>query len=180
MSNVLSLLNASKIDVADIAPTSIQKKAAKIPVAKPNAQAFFRVHLEWHAAVVLLEWKREQNYYFVKNELWSECAAELKQVMLYATITLQNDISVWPVKLSENIWSESAREAAELAKKSWIRLRPRADRQGYDILLASGSMKEPAWPEDTTFDDIVESAFKGRVIDSLDHPVLKALRGEVE
>lgn len=178
MSNILSLLNASKIDPADITPTGLKQKAAKIPLAKPNSQSFFRVHPIWRAAVVLLEFKKEQNYYLVAEPLWGECAQELKQVMLYSTITLQNDVALWPCKISENIWSESAREAAEIATQTWVRLRPRADRQGYDVLEASGSVKDPEWP-DTTFDGLVESAFKGRMIDSLEHPVLKALRGEI-
>ena len=34
------------------------------------------------------------------------------------------------------------------------------------------------WP-DTPFRDLLRTAFKGRYIDSLDHPVLRKLRGEV-
>jgi hypothetical protein len=49
---------------------------------------------------------------------------------------------------------------------------------GYDMTYAEGKLPEPEWP-DMTWGDIVLRAFKGRLIDNLDHPVCKKLRGEV-
>jgi hypothetical protein len=39
------------------------------------------------------------------------------------------------------------------------------------------AIPDPEWPE-LTMDEIVRIAVRGRVIDTLDHPVLKKLRGE--
>jgi hypothetical protein len=39
-------------------------------------------------------------------------------------------------------------------------------------------MPEPVWP-DVPFSGLVHIAFKGRVIDTLDHPVVRRLRGEL-
>ncbi len=47
----------------------------------------------------------------------------------------------------------------------------------YDVWQTEGPLPEPQWPE-TSFKDSLRTAFKDRLIDTLDHPVLKRLRGE--
>jgi hypothetical protein len=48
----------------------------------------------------------------------------------------------------------------------------------YDVYQATGQLGEPQWPA-VPFKELLRVAFKGRFIDSLDHPVLRRLRGEV-
>ena len=48
----------------------------------------------------------------------------------------------------------------------------------YDVFEASGSIPDPEWPE-LPFREMLKLCFKDRYIDSLDHPVLQSLRGEV-
>jgi hypothetical protein len=48
----------------------------------------------------------------------------------------------------------------------------------YEVYEAVGAIPDPEWPE-VTMDEIVRIAVRGRVIDTLDHPVLKKLRGEI-
>ena len=48
----------------------------------------------------------------------------------------------------------------------------------YDVLEAAGQFPEPVWPE-VSLQQLLEIAFKGRVIDTMDHPVLRRLRGEI-
>jgi hypothetical protein len=40
-------------------------------------------------------------------------------------------------------------------------------------------LPEPTWPADLTMPDIIKIAFRGRLIETADHPVLRALRGEL-
>lgn len=49
---------------------------------------------------------------------------------------------------------------------------------GYEVFQATGGLPEPQWP-DTSFQELVDIAFKGRFIDSMDHPVLKRLMGQM-
>jgi hypothetical protein len=48
----------------------------------------------------------------------------------------------------------------------------------YEVFEATGELPEPQWPE-LPFSQILQIAFKDKYIDSLDHPVLRKLRGEV-
>ena len=42
----------------------------------------------------------------------------------------------------------------------------------------SAQFAEPVWLE-ATLQQLLEIAFKGRLIDTMDHPVLRRLRGEI-
>ena len=46
----------------------------------------------------------------------------------------------------------------------------------YEITVAECAMADPTWPE-YSFQDLVRIAFRDRIITSLDHPVIKRLRG---
>jgi len=48
---------------------------------------------------------------------------------------------------------------------------------GYDVLEAAGDIAEPNWPA-LSFQEIVDLAFRGHRIDSLGHPIIKALLGK--
>jgi hypothetical protein len=69
-------------------------------------------------------------------------------------------------------------EGVEAAKTKWVRLRTKADRQGYDIIVANGAIPEPVWPDEPV-QTILEKAFGDRFIMDLNHSVLRKLRGEL-
>jgi hypothetical protein len=48
----------------------------------------------------------------------------------------------------------------------------------YRIVVAEGTLPDPVWP-DLTLSEILAIAFKDRIIDHADHPVLRRLRGAV-
>jgi hypothetical protein len=47
---------------------------------------------------------------------------------------------------------------------------------GYRIYQAEGALTEPEWP-DRTLNEILEIAFRDRIVDSEHHPVVRRLRG---
>jgi hypothetical protein len=48
----------------------------------------------------------------------------------------------------------------------------------YDVFVAAGELGEPEWPT-APFSELLRIAFRDRLIDDLNHPVLRRLRGEV-
>jgi hypothetical protein len=74
-------------------------------------------------------------------------------------------------------WNRSALEAAAMAETQWVRVASNMALGAYEVFTASAEWHEPEWP-DTPLKEILRVAFKGRVIESLDHPVLRQLRGE--
>jgi hypothetical protein len=66
--------------------------------------------------------------------------------------------------------------AADIAQRSWIRLIPNIESGCYDVYLPEGGFQDPVWP-DKPFSDYIRLAFRDRVISTIDHPVVKKLRG---
>jgi hypothetical protein len=62
--------------------------------------------------------------------------------------------------------------------KKWIRMASNMTDGKYDVYEATGDIPDPEWP-DMEFRDMLKIAFDDRYIDSMDHPILKQLRGEV-
>ena len=66
----------------------------------------------------------------------------------------------------------------ELAKTKWLRVAANMSAGNYEAFEAVAQLGEPQWP-DMPFSEVLKIAFKDFMIDSLDHPVLKQLRGEI-
>ncbi len=73
-------------------------------------------------------------------------------------------------------WNRSALEAATIATGKWVRVAANMALGAYDVFEATGEIPPPTWPG-TSFCDLLALAFKGRLVDSVDHPVLRRLRG---
>ena len=89
---------------------------------------------------------------------------------------------LWPVRLPDEAgrlddWNTAAHEAAKRAETHWVRVAANMALGAYDIFEAVGQFPEPVWP-DLPFERLLEIGFRDRFIDSLDHPVLRRLRGE--
>ena len=103
------------------------------------------------------------------------------EAALVPTISRQSALFIWPVPLPSedgrrNAWTDTAQEAMRLAQEHWVRLMPDMGLGAYCIYRAEGQLSDPVWP-DKSFEELLEIAFKDRVIDSPDHPVVRRLRG---
>jgi hypothetical protein len=161
----------------------VKKIIITVPVKKPDKQWFVRVHPEWQLETAVLEDKEDKATYLVVPALWAELTREITRKVLFAAITTHKVLFLWPVKLPgddgrTDHWNESALEAARLAKRSWIRVCSNQALGAYDVIEAAGELHEPEWPQETSFNELVKIAFKGRIIREWEHPVLKRLRGE--
>jgi len=161
----------------------VQKALITIPIRKPNRQDFVRTHsgTDWPFQTAVLELEEDSETYLVDPSLWHEIPDEIVPRALYLTINRQGTLTLWPVKLPgqdgrTNQWNESALEAAELAKRGWVRVVSNMNLGAYEIFKATGKIPEPKWPENS-FEDIIKIAFKGKFIRSMEHPVIQRLLG---
>ncbi len=163
----------------------VKKLLLTVPVRRPSPQEFIRVHPgeDWCLQTMILELKEKRETYLVDQDLWAEMAGEIVPKVLYTVMTRSGILSLWPIRLPGedgrlDEWNRSALEAAQMAKKNWIRVSANMGLGAYDVYQAKGDIPEPEWPE-TTFTEILRVAFKDRFINSLNHPVLRGLRGEI-
>ncbi len=166
---------------------SVAKVLANVPVQKPDKAWFVRTHPDaenYSLDALVLELKQEREIYLIDPKLRDLLLDErcVRVMRLRLAVNRQGDIFVWPIPLpgvdgKSNLWNESALDAADRASKNWVRLSSNQRTSAYDIAVAS-IFEDPRWP-DKPFNEVLRIAFKGKVIDDLNHPVLRRLRGEV-
>jgi hypothetical protein len=169
-------------DAAAVAGTS--EVLSHVPIRKPNRQEFFRTHPNsetmWLSTGVFVD-RQEREVFFVTPRMREALVGEIKPVLLITTVTRQSVLLLWPLTLPtdeirRNNWFDTAREAAELAKANWVRMPADMSLGGYRIYQAQGQLSEPVWPE-KTLSEILQIAFRDRIVDSENHPVVRRLRG---
>jgi hypothetical protein len=171
----------SDLSKVAIAPTQLvgqQRIVTRVPVKKPDKQIFFRAHPTDKVETYVIEDKENRETYYVLPEVRDEIAAQglHRPVLLARVITRQAVNMLWPIGLSvdgrSNSWHETAHEARRMAEKNWIRIVPNMALGGYEIFKALAPIDEPDWSK-MTFQQLLEVAFRNRIISSLDHPVLR-------
>jgi hypothetical protein len=161
----------------------VKKLTTTVPVRKPSPQDWVRVHPdpEMRDNFPLIELKDEREEYVLAGSLLSELTGEFVSKTLYVCINRQGVLSLWPVRLPdpdgrEMDWHRSARDAAEMAMTEWVRVKSNKSLGAYEVFKSQGTLSEPVWP-DLDFQQIIRIAFRDRLITTLDHPVIKRLRG---
>jgi hypothetical protein len=165
----------------------VKKAMLTVPIRKPDKAWFVRVHPseEYALQTAVIELKEDRETYLIAPQLWPALATEttFSPRALFTAINRQGVLFLWPVRLPGSdgkldAWSQSALQAAKMAKEGWVRVAANMALGAYDVFLASAELADPDWP-DTSFRDLLSVAFKDRMISDLDHPVLRKLRGEV-
>jgi hypothetical protein len=167
----------------------VRKILLSIPVRKPGKHEFFRVNPDPDYAIDAPIYEHEnglnRDLYWIHPDLLHELRPELRWVRLFYCRSRRGVDFLWPAKLpladgsgSGRAWAESALEIADAAMKSWVRMAGNTDSGRYELFEAQGDLGEAEWL-DKSFRELIELAFKGRVIDHPDHPVLQDLYGRI-
>jgi hypothetical protein len=172
-----------RLDQSFVESAGVRKLLTTIPVRKPNPQDFVRVHPgpEYCAVVAVIELKDDRETYLVTPAIARELPGEFVMATIYTVINRQGVVSLWPVRLPASDgrvleWHRSAAEAAERAMHRWLRIKANMSLGAYEMFEASSAIPDPEWP-DLPFQELLRIAFRDRLVDRLDHPVVKRLRG---
>jgi hypothetical protein len=164
----------------------VKKLLTKIPVKKPSKQIFFRIRpgKDWRATFPIVSLRDEQEEYVVARSMQAELSTELVSKQLRLGVTKQSNLFFLPLPLPgpdgrDNAWWSSLREHADLAETFYLRVVPNQEIGAYDALVAQEAFVDPDWEltQGLTFWELIKIAFKNNLIDSLEHPVVKRLRG---
>ncbi len=153
-----------------------------IPVRKPGRRNFIRVHPDeeyrLYDVPVIEDEKKEVHILSAELEVPEDLERFVSRQNLLTCITHKGTLFLWPYKNSTNDWSKSASRIARRAVVEWVRLIPDMEANGYRVETAPAELRavQPTWPK-MTFEEILNTAFEDKCIDSLDHPVIRSLRG---
>ncbi|MCG3773785.1 MAG: hypothetical protein JW395_0599 [Nitrospira sp.] len=162
----------------------VKKVLLTIPVRKPNKTEWFRVRPgdDWRLQTTIFETEGlDRTTYIVTASLREEFGANLSAAVILTCVNRAGDVFLWRIKLPgpdgrANPWTESSMGCAVEAERGWCRMVANMGAGNYDLFTATAGWTDPKWP-DVDFPAILKIAFRDRLIDSAEHPVLRDLRG---
>jgi hypothetical protein len=169
------------------AMVGIKKVVTTVPVRKPPKQQyiFVRPGDEWRGDFGMVELKEDREFYLVDPTILPELMNECVPYTIVVYAFRGGGVGLWPIRLpgedgKTNDWWDSARELATDFEAKWIRVVANMTLGAYEGFAAIGNLGEPEWPA-YSFGELIELAFekKNRIIRSVDHIVVRKLRGEV-
>jgi hypothetical protein len=174
---IFSDLNA--LEVTPGAQIGAREITSVVPVRKPKPNEFVQVHPTYSLTAVIYEDRDEREPYYVLKEFASLMIAGAKTKLLALAVNQLGEGFIWPVPLDaessrRNDWNESHRAAYHQAKTDWTKIVAGRDR--YHVYVAEGEMPPPRWPE-KEFKELLAIGFHNRIIDRLDHPIIKDMYG---
>ncbi len=167
-------------DYTSLAP--VKKTILKVPIQKPSAQTWFQISPEpaWQIQVPVIELKQDREHYIVARDMRDELDGEWIPKLLAGVVTKQGTVMFWPIRLPGpdgklDAWNASALEIVRSFADRWIRVRSNMESGSYEAIEPVSKFPPPEWPADPQA--MFKIAFRGRVITSADHPVVRQLRG---
>jgi len=185
--NALKVPVDKKIKVTQVLST--------INVGKPSRTAFFQVRSdEGFESIELFTYApegvgKDHTPYLVMpacqsflQDLEVLFPAKFYMYIIYGSNILKVDfISQKTDKFGNlNRYHASRMEAYEVARTKWVRMYSNQEGGFYSYAFAEDILDNPIWPKKPeNLQEAIEIAFKGFVLDSMDHPIIKKLRGKL-
>lgn len=177
-----------RINPEDLDDIAVKKVLLTVPVRKPRKSEFFRVNesaaYTVDTAVLIHEQGLDRETYLLAPNMRSALPDMTVTVRLFTCLSRRDVLFLWPARLptpdgnTGRAWHTSALEAAEIAKKHWVRIQGDKELGAYVTHQAQGDLGNPIWPSQP-LKELLKIAFKERLIDTPFHDVLRELRGEM-
>jgi len=163
-----------------------------IPHRKPNKQSFIRVSPDpaHRIQLAMLEVESgvggDKELFVVLPEVVpgiADLPGLSHRLVVLAVARPENSPFLWPIKLpnesgrSTGNWGHSAMEIARQAKTQWLRVSANLQMGCYVATVATADWPEPKWPELTMSEMLRRSFGESGIIQTVDHPVVRTLRG---
>lgn len=156
-----------------------------ILVDKPDKRDFVRFHSgpDYRFSGAMMIDGGEDGWHLVTRSVAQALLDDIVVVTLHLGMTQAGRVFITPVQMPgsdgrRNPWHESRARAVAVAETRWVRIIADMNFGGYRVRDANGHLAEPIWPKES-FSDLLKLAFRGRVINTLDHPVVRKLQGSV-
>lgn len=155
-----------------------------IAVRRTRPREYFRVHpdpaMSLTTAVVFDREEMRNDVFLVAPNMRDALVGETRPALLVLCINRQDVMFVWPLPLPvdgrQNDWHERARLALERGKTRWTRMAADMTLGTYRLYEPVEGQPDPVWPN-KSLQEILEVAFAGKVIDSMDHPFVRRIQG---
>jgi hypothetical protein len=151
-----------------------------VPIRKPSKKDFIRSHPKHRFNAVIYEIDESREIFYVHPRLRKILTEEegARTVHLALCTTRWGNLFFWPVTTTTmGSWHASAMTALEKGETRWVKIKSDMELRGYRTSVARADYGEPRWG-DHTLEELLEIAFRGRVLDNPDHKVVRHALGE--
>ena len=168
-----------------IEQAGVAEERLRIPVGKRDSQKWIRVHPDpaYRTIFAVLELKGEgvgKEFYLVSRDFAKNIEDEIRWRTLFLGVTRAGTPFIWPIRIPtdrKDTWAATELECAEMAMKTWIRVKSDKGSSCFQPYRGDYIKAEPVWPK-MSFNDILKTAFQGDVIMSFAHPAVVELLGD--
>jgi hypothetical protein len=160
---------------------------ATCSVHRPREHDLFRVRpgAEWRRNALLVEYRGEdpavgRGPFLIHPRLRGHFGAYGKPHLLLTCITSGANLFLWPLKITKGFgdsWFRSAVVIAQQAENTWVRMWSVKGGHGYQAAISKHDHGLPRWRGES-FEELAELAFADYLVDSLNHPLCRALEIE--
>jgi hypothetical protein len=171
------------------APANVERLPPKLSCGTASGRGFFIAHPDRDMRPIVMLIKPdggetdEEDWMLVDADVEDDLADVGVMYELILCRTANGGYFLWRLKIEApggriDGYSETAREALEEhAGERWVKLKGDRKSRAYEV-FKGGQVKAVRWPE-FDIDDLVRRAFKGRVVSSEDHELVRRLRGDI-
>ena len=160
----------------------IQQEVITVAIKKPSKRQFFWIcpDPKMYFEAAIYEDDINNELYVVAPQLLEALQGEWKLRILVPYLIKGGHPGLWPIGQADengylNPWTASALQIVANHSATWLRLQSVRAKSSYDIIKPINPIEDPEWA--WSQEELLEKAFNGKVIESLDHPVIKELRG---
>jgi len=168
--------------------SAVTKLLNNIPVRKPKNQEWFRAHPDpdYHlTGIGLIRLEEDGEHYLLTPEMAVVAANMVKPFTIHTVMTRQGVVLLFPIRevgpdgRSNTYWT-SATDAVTRATDAWVRMEANQANKCYDIFVTHSTptapIPEPEFPG-RPINELFRIAFKDRLVNHIDHPLIKKLSG---
>jgi hypothetical protein len=177
----------SDLTALEVSPTEViaaKEILTVMPVRRPKKNEFVRAQ-ETTFTTFLYQDDDEGVYYFIEPAMRPYFIAGSAVKVLVPAVNQLGAVFIWPVPADDgqssrnNSWNESHRGAYQQAKIKWTKMVGDRVARQYRVYEASGNLPDPQFCS-LPFNQQIALAFSGiNTISDSEHPVLRAMRGDI-
>jgi hypothetical protein len=165
----------------------VRREQLTIPEGRPR-DVFFRIdpRPEMQMPVAIFEHKPEgrlsPDIYILVPDVAEQLGRRAKHALVRVCICRPSVLRLWAVKVPSaergrpNTFTQTAWDACAILERQWGRIDLNESGTGYDVILAETAWADPEW-RDEELGGLIAKAFKGRFVNSMEHEIIKELRG---
>ena len=160
---------------------AVDEGISPVRVKKPDKTTTFYVHETWREYAYLLPGTQKYEAHLVLPDVAAHFPDLCRRVLLVPYCDSDGNFGIWAINQEDQTgeihpFSQSAMQQVKRSIGKWCQILANKGNNSYRLFFANDQRKPPNWPS-KGFPFLLQKAFEDRIIKTVDHPLLRQLRG---